>query len=128
MEEKKRFSTEDIMNLQNRSGIRQSFKYIDVLTSRQIEELHHGVLKVLKETGVVVKDPEMRNSLASYGCVVADHGERVYFSENIVEQALAKTSKGFEVKARNEKNSIKLQPGVATYFINGCGNSYFRSY
>ena len=42
-------------------------------------------------------------------------------------RALEAAPKGFEIRAREEKNHVFLQPGKTTQFINACGTSIFHT-
>ena len=53
----------------------------------------------------------MRKILKDYGCRVDDALERVYFDREVVLRALEAAPKGFEIRAREEKNHVFLQPG-----------------
>jgi len=98
-----------------------SFAYIDVLSEEDLEKAHQGILGVLKNTGAVVKDKKMQKVLADYGCKVDSSLDRVYFSPEVVENAIKSCPKGFTGIAREEDNNIEFAPGKTTYFINGCG-------
>ena len=53
--------------------------------------------------------------------------ERVYFDREVLDRAFDQAPKGFEIRAREEKNNVLLQPGRTTQFINACGTNIFHS-
>ena len=110
-----------------RTGAASAFPYIDILDEASFARMREGVYEVLKVTGVVVKDAKMRQSLKAYGCRVDDAMERVYFDGHVLDRAFEDAPKGFEIRAREEKNNVLLQPGRTTQFINACGTNIFHN-
>lgn len=108
-----------------RTGTKSVFPYIDILDKDAFSRMSEGVYEVLKNTGVVVKDKDMRRRLKNYGCREDAALERIYFDREVLDRAVADTPKGFEISAREEKNNVMLQPGKTTQFINACGTNLF---
>lgn len=109
-----------------RVGAEKAFPYINILNEQAFANMREGVCNVLKETGVVVKSRDMRKRLAAYGCSIDDALERVYFDRGVLDRALADTPRGFEIKAREARNNVLLQPDKTTQFINACGTNIYR--
>lgn len=110
-----------------REGTKSAFPYVDILDQESFSRLREGVLAVLKEVGVTVKDQKMRRCLKDYGCTIDDSMERVYFGRAVLEQAFADTPDGFTINARDEQNKVLLQPGQTTQFINACGTKLYHA-
>lgn len=108
-----------------RTGAKSAFAYINIADESSFSRIREGVYAVLKNTGVVVKDVKMRRCLKDYGCRVDEGMERVWFDREVLDKAFSSAPKGFEIKAREEKNNILLQPGRTTHFINACGTKLF---
>lgn len=110
-----------------RKGAECTFPYINILDEAAFSAVCDGVFEVMGKTGVTVQNQRMRKILRDYGCRVDDALERVYFDKEVVLRALETTPKGFEIRARKEKNHVFLQPGKTTQFINACGTSIFHT-
>ncbi len=87
-----------------------------------VEKIHQNTLRVLEEVGVVFHDDEALEFLASKGVKVV--GDRAYFTEKQVMDALDVTTKDFVVHARNPKYDVKMNmedlymtPGYGSPFI-----------
>ena len=110
-----------------RKGAECTFPYINILDEAAFSAVCGGVFEVMEKTGVTVQNQKMRKILKDYGCRVDDALERVYFDREVVLRALEAAPKGFEIRAREEKNHVFLQPGKTTQFINACGTSIFHT-
>ncbi len=87
-----------------------------------VEKIHRNTLKVLEEIGIAFHDDEALEFLASKGVKV--EGNRAYFTEKQVMDALDVTTKEFTVHARNPKYDVNMNmedlymtPGYGSPFI-----------
>lgn len=87
-----------------------------------VEKIHRNTLKVLEEIGIAFHDDEALEFMASKGIKVV--GNRAYFTEKQVMDALDVTTKEFIVHARNPKYDVKMNmedlymtPGYGSPFI-----------
>ena len=94
-----------------KKGAECAFPYINILDESAFAQVRDGVYTVLQNTGVTVQSRKMRKILKDYGCRVDEERERVYFDRDVILRALEASPKGFEIKARDEKNHVLLQPG-----------------
>ena len=93
-----------------KKGAECAFPYINILDESAFAQVRDGVYTVLQNTGVTVQSRKMRKILKDYGCRVDEERERVYFDRDVILRALEASPKGFEIKARDEKNHVLLQP------------------
>ena len=100
----------------SREGIINNYKHLNVLTDKQVDDIHIGTLKVLKEHGVKFCDERALRFLADNGCHVDFEKQVVKFPENIVMDCIEKCPSKFNVKARNSENDIVMESGKVTYF------------
>ncbi len=106
-----------------REGLGHDFPYVDIISDRSVERVIKGSLSVLADTGVVVQDKQMQQTLVAYGCRVDTSTDRVRMDEAVVTRALSSAPGSFEGKAMDPSESIRFSPGETTYFINGCGKA-----
>jgi trimethylamine---corrinoid protein Co-methyltransferase len=75
-----------------------------VLGKKEIEKIHQGSMHVLRNLGVTIDDPEMKERLHGRGCTI--NGSRVEFSEDLIEEMLNNV-KG-EIAFRDRSGSTKM--------------------
>ena len=97
-------------------GFERNFRPLEILTEGQLEAIHSGTLRVLKETGVTFHDERALTLFAENGCDVDFESKRVRIPEWIVEDCLAKCPSTFRVKARDSNNDLVVSSGTVTYF------------
>lgn len=71
-----------------------------------VELLHKNTLRILEEVGIAFLSEDARETLKENGIRV--EGERAYFTEKQVMDALAVAKKDFTVYARNSKYDVKM--------------------
>jgi trimethylamine--corrinoid protein Co-methyltransferase len=86
------------------------------LTREKIEKIHEGTLAVLKETGILAKDPKARELLREAGC--QGDGERVRIPSSLVENALKNAVPRIEIADRNGGPAMNLE-GDEVWFGTG---------
>ena len=109
-----------------RKGLEQKFKYLEIMSESDIENIHEATMKVLDTTGILIKNEEMLNFLKDNGCNVDFESERVRFPERIVIETLANCPSTFEGKARDVNNNITLASGKNSYFMTSPGTKTFN--
>jgi trimethylamine--corrinoid protein Co-methyltransferase len=77
---------------------------VEVLTSDQLDAIHHGSLHLLATTGMRVLSPAARAVLQHSGCRVVD--EVVRFDPELVDHALATAPRQFTLRARNSAHDL----------------------
>lgn len=102
-----------------REGIKRNLDFLNVLTQKEVEDIHGGTLKVLKETGVVFDDEDALKLFAENGCDVDFQNKRVRFSEKTIMDCLAKTPSSYIVQARDIENNVNLASGETAFFSVG---------
>jgi len=86
-----------------------------MLSEDQLEELFQGVLHVLENIGLEVKQEESREVLKKAGAWI--DGDLVRLPSHLVKDALAKAPRSFTIYARdgNEEHNIQIGPGRAHF-------------
>ena len=73
--------------------------FMSYLNREQLEKLHQSGIAILQKFGMRVEDPAMRDLLVQNGCTA--EGERVKFSEDLIEKAVQNQKKQVTMTARN---------------------------
>ena len=81
-------------------GLRNPYRPVEVISTDQVEAIHHASLTVLKEIGINVLLPEARDILAKAGADVGDD-TRVRFEPGLIESAIATAPRRITLHARN---------------------------
>jgi trimethylamine--corrinoid protein Co-methyltransferase len=68
--------------------------------------IHDGVCQVLEKVGVLLKNQEARNILKKNGCKI--DGEKVFFSNKIVEKSLKSMPKKLTIKGRDPNKKFQI--------------------
>ena len=89
------------------------------LSERDIRRIHETALKILERHGMADATESMREILLANGAFENDLG-RICFPPPLIEDALAKACKGFEIVGSDGKRSIELGGSK----VNFGGNSY----
>ena len=84
--------------------------HLPPLSEKQIREIHQATIRILEETGMWIGNAELLEMARSQGLIV--DGQRVYFPEKIVEDALSGVSNTFLLKARNPENDMEFNLNV----------------
>ena len=94
---------------------------LEVLELEDFPKVHEASIKILAETGVVMQSPEAVEICRSNGAKVA--GQTVYFSREMVDDALAKCQSKYRWQARNNARSVivgedfLVQPNAGPVYI-----------
>jgi len=106
-----------------RRGFRRNFEPVKILTESQIEAIHLASLDVLEKTGVKFESRRALELLEKNGCTV-DYDEKIArFPSFLVEECIRKTPSSFMVKAREQKNDLRVG-GNTLYFMSSAGARY----
>jgi trimethylamine--corrinoid protein Co-methyltransferase len=98
----------------NRSAL--NIPRLRILSEDKIDLLHEATLKVLRRTGVAVKDATARETFKKGGCLIEE--ERVRIPSHLVESALRNTPSCITLCDRNGEPSLYLENNNA-YFGTG---------
>jgi trimethylamine--corrinoid protein Co-methyltransferase len=88
---------------------------LKVLSEQQIYDIHQAALKILWETGVLVKAPEARALLRQAGAIVDDETMLCRIPGFIIEEALKRAPSSFTVYARNPKYNVNVSTTALHY-------------
>lgn len=81
---------------------------ITMLSRSEMDQIHDASLRILEDTGALVRSHEARELLRGAGAQVAESEMRVFFPEGLVRQALKDAAKEFTLGARNPKHDLKV--------------------
>jgi trimethylamine--corrinoid protein Co-methyltransferase len=70
-----------------------------VITEEDVESIHHATLRVLSEVGIVLSYPGIKELLLEAGAAIKE--DRILFSPELVEKAIASCGKRATTKGRN---------------------------
>ena len=93
----------------------------EIITKKQIEDIHDATLEVLEKTGVVFHYQPALEIFCKAGAKV--DGNRVYFPNRLVEEQVKKAPSHFTLNARNPENNV-IVGGDNIVFIPGYGAPY----
>ncbi len=106
---------------------RLPFRPTDIVSSDQLEAVHLGSLKVLKEIGIDVLHADARAILKEAGADVEADSQRVRFDPALVESCIGLAPTSFTLHARNPARSLKIGDGhVAFCSVASTPNSFDR--
>ncbi len=79
---------------------------LEILTPEQVLAIHDASLRVLEKTGMRIDCPQTREMMQEAGCTVDHDTEIVLFDRGFVEQQVAQAPAQFDVRARNNQQTI----------------------
>jgi trimethylamine--corrinoid protein Co-methyltransferase len=82
--------------------------HLDVLSAPSAEKVHEMTWRSLAKVGVGIPSQEIRLALREAGASVDDRAQRVLFSEELVEQALATAPAHYRLAARSTEQDLVL--------------------
>jgi trimethylamine--corrinoid protein Co-methyltransferase len=117
--------------------IKRKFLSQNILSEDELTKIHEATMKLLGDSGIEVLHEEAREIFEENGARVED--ERVYLSQDIVEEFLQKAPSSFTLHARNPENNVVIGenntavvPGYGAPFVtdldNGRRDSSFEDY
>ena len=86
---------------------------LDILSSDQIERIHHGTIQVLEQTGIQITHPKALELLSQSGASVKEN--RVRIPAALVEAAIQQAPSDFVLGKRNGEIAINLQADLSWY-------------
>lgn len=84
---------------------------INMLSKSEMGQIHDASLRILQETGAVVRSKEARGLLEGAGAKVVEDEMRVFFPEEVVTQALKDAAREFILGARNPEHDLRVPAG-----------------
>ncbi len=81
---------------------------VSMLSEDEVERIHLASLRILRETGAVVNSKEAVQLLRSAGAEVAEDGQRVFFPEALVKEAVEAAPREIVLGARNRERDLKV--------------------
>ncbi|MBC8239111.1 MAG: trimethylamine methyltransferase family protein [Alphaproteobacteria bacterium] len=89
-------------------ALKNPYSPLEVLSQDQIETIHHASLRVLKEIGMRVMDPDSRRRLKAIGCDVDESNERVRFDPALVTELITGLPSEYTALARNREKNMTV--------------------
>jgi trimethylamine--corrinoid protein Co-methyltransferase len=84
-----------------------------ILEQNEIEQIHETSLRIMEEVGIVFSYAPAREILSKGGAKV--DGQRVYFPQNMVENAIKMAPSSFTLYARNPEKSVLINTENTVY-------------
>ena len=95
-----------------------------MLSKKDVEEIHAATLRVLEKTGVRVHSSEAIKLLSDAGCKISNDN-LVKIPTKIVEESLSSVAKGFDLYDREGNHALTIKDRNV-YFGTGVTNPNFR--
>ena len=96
-----------------RRKLKRLFPAMEIVSSDELEAIHHASLKVLSEIGMDFTLPEARDMLKKAGASV--DGERVRFDPAMIEELISSAPSEFNFHARNPDNDQRIGGNSITF-------------
>ncbi len=88
--------------------LKNPYSPIEVLSSDQIEAIHHASLRILKEIGLQVADGDSRARLKAAGCDVNESTCIVRFDPELVEEMITGLPAEYKTLSRNPEKNLTV--------------------
>ncbi|MEP3920737.1 trimethylamine methyltransferase family protein [Ascidiaceihabitans sp.] len=105
------------------SEVRNPLPPTELISTDQVEVIHHASLSVLRDVGLKVDSGVARKLLAGIGADVDRSSHRVRFDPALVEEMLVGIPSEFTIHARNPEKTV-LVGGNSLTFATVCGPSF----
>ncbi len=107
--------------------LKNPYPPIEVLSSDQIEAIHHASLKILREIGLLVMDGDSRARLKQAGCDVNESTCMVRFDPALVEEMITGLPTEYKTLSRNPEKNLTVG-GNNIIFSSVAGPSLFQTW
>ena len=101
---------------------------ISVFTEEEKKLVHEKTMKILSETGILIKSPIAFNALKKAGVKVDEETNYVYIDESMVMAAIEKAPKSFTLGARNDDYSFKVPGNESKHLMSGITTNIYDPY
>lgn len=101
---------------------------IKVFTEEEKQLVHERTMEILSETGVWIKSPIAFNALKKAGAKVDEEKNIVFFTEEMVKDAIDKAPKSFTLGARNPKYDFELPAKESRHLMSGITTNIYDPY
>jgi trimethylamine--corrinoid protein Co-methyltransferase len=106
---------------------------LTVLSQSDIEQIHDATIRVLRETGVVIKDPEARKILGREGAIVDEETLRVRIPSEMIDEAIRRTPDSFTLYGRDtelvypvDTEHLYFEPMIGRLYIHDFEKDHIR--
>ena len=96
---------------------------ISVLSEEEKRLVHEKTMEILDTAGIWIKSPAAFEMLKSAGARTNDERQIVYFTEEMVRDALDKAPKSFKLGGRNHKFDIVVPSDESYHIMSGIATS-----
>ena len=101
---------------------------IKVFSEEEKKLVHQKTMELLSETGIWIKSPIAFDALKAAGAKVDEEKNIVYFTEEMVMDAIAKAPKSFTLGARNPKYDFPLPAKESRHLMSGITTNIYDPY
>lgn len=124
-----RRKAEDLLSFGGNAGpMRSSLSPVSILSTDQVEAIHHASLRVLQETGIEIMSPAARVLFREAGAEVDEASERVRLAPELVESSILTCPSEWTMHARNPARNVPIGANWLAYcnattppFVSGPG-------
>ena len=95
---------------------------LKVLSTQEVESIHHATLRVLSQVGVVLPHDRIRKQLMEAGATLKD--ERILLPPEMVEKALASCAKNVTTVGRNGQEIVLGDGSLHWHNLGGARDIY----
>ena len=78
----------------------------DLFDDEQLSLVHEATLEILKTIGIHTSSKRFKDLLLSNGCI--ESGERILFTQEVIDKGLSTPPKSFNIYGRDEKNVVEF--------------------
>lgn len=101
---------------------------IKVFSEEEKKLVHEKTMELLSETGIWIKSPIAFDALKAAGAKVDEEKNIVYFTEEMVMDAIEKAPKSFTLGARNPKYDFPLPAKESRHLMSGITTNIYDPY
>lgn len=101
---------------------------INVFTKEEKRLVHEKTMKILSETGILIKSPIAFKALKEAGANVDEAKNYVYLSEDIVMDAISKAPNKFTLGARNTDYDFEIPCNESCHLMSGMTPNIYDPY
>lgn len=98
---------------------------ISVLSEEEKKLVHQKTIEILETAGIWVKSPVAFEMLRNAGARTDDERQIVYFTEEMVRDAIGKAPKSIRLGARNPSFGFSVPSGITRHIMSGIATSIY---
>lgn len=101
------------------AAVENRYRPIEVISTDEVEAIHHASLRLLRDTGMEIMHAESRKFLKMAGADVDEATQRVRFDPAMIEETIRTAPSGFTLQARNPARNLRVGDGSLIFAATG---------